>query len=218
MSSQEENEAISALTGFSLNHVLDGLQLPAGTNLSNQLGISGIPALSSTQIYNDKWEAEDVIGADQGEDWEAEIDKEMLEEAEHDVSLVKRELMSPGLHPKQKRTRIVKRLVERPKSVYELFPSFDKGKILDFTEILKGNTARKSRLGKRLYLGARIGFRIFMIILTRFDKWKRAIRERKSHPRVSWMPLSVTPRSRSRVSVLRRLLQRAASTLIFRMP
>lgn len=154
MSSQDENDAISALTGFSLNHVLDGLQLPAGTNLSNQLGISGIPTLSSTQIYNDKWEdEEDAIGADQGEDWEAEIDKEMMEEVDRDSTTVKKEVMSPGFQPKQKRTRIIKRLVERPKSVYELFPSYDKNKILDFTEILKGNTARKSRLGKRHYLG-----------------------------------------------------------------
>lgn len=155
MSNQDENDAISALTGFSLNHVLDGLQLPAGTNLTNQLGISGIPTLSSSQIYKDEWDDEDdAIGADQGEDLEAEIDKEMQEEAEQDRMSVKREVMSPGLQLKQKRTRIIKRLVERPKSVYELFPSFDKDKILDFTEILKGNTTRKSRLGKRHYLGA----------------------------------------------------------------
>lgn len=153
MSSKDENDAISALTGFSLNHVLDGLQLPTGTNLSNQLGISGIPTLSSTQIYSEKWEDEDgAIGAEQGEDWEAEIDKELLDEDERDGGAVKSEVMSPGLQPKQKRTRVIKRFVERPKSVYELFPSFDKGKVLDFTEILKGNTARKSRLGKRHYL------------------------------------------------------------------
>jgi transcription initiation factor TFIID subunit 1 len=154
MSLQDESDVISTLTGFSLNHVLDGLQLPAGTNLSNQLGISGISTLSSTQIYNDKWEdEEEAIGADQGQDWEAEIDKEMLEEVEGERASVKREVMSPGFQPKLKRTRVIKRLVERPKSVYELFPSFDRGKILNFTEILKGNTARKSRLGKRHYLG-----------------------------------------------------------------
>lgn len=155
MASQDENDAISALTGFSLGQVLGGLQLPAGTGLTNQLGISGIPNLNSKQIYNDKWdEDDDVIGADQGEDWEAEIDKEMQNEMDQDQSTVKKEVMSPGLHPKQKRTRIIKRLVERPKSVYELFPSYEKNKILDFTEILKGNTARKSRLAKRHYVGA----------------------------------------------------------------
>ena len=158
MSSKDENDAVSALTGFSLNHILDGLQLPTGRNLSNQLGISGIPTLNSAQIYNEKWkDDEGAIGADQGEDWEAEIDRELLDEDERNNTAVKSEAMSPGLQPKQKRTRIIKRLVERPKNVYELFPSFDKGKILDFTEILKGNTARKTRLGKRHYLGGHEG-------------------------------------------------------------
>jgi len=170
MSSKDENDAISALTGFSLNHILDGLQLPTGTNLSNQLGISGIPTLSSAQIYNEKWEDDEgAIGADQGEDWEAEIDRELLDEDERNGTAVKSEVMSPGLQPKQKRTRIIKRLVERPKNVYELFPSFDKGKILDFTEILKGNTARKSRLGKRHYLGARENS-VFFAFLRPSDK------------------------------------------------
>jgi transcription initiation factor TFIID subunit 1 len=154
MSSRDENDAISALTGFSLNHVLDGLQLPAGTNLSNQLGISGIPTLSSTQIYNEKWEEEeDVIGAEQGEDWEAEIDRELREEARRNPLAVKKEAMSPGFQPRKKRTRTIQRYVERPKSVYELFPSYSRNKILDFTEILKGNTSRKSRVIKRHYLG-----------------------------------------------------------------
>lgn len=155
MSSKDENDAISALTGFSLSHVLDGLELPAGADLSNRLGISGIPTLSSTQIYSDKWEdGEDAIGAEQGEDWEAEIDRELREEAQRNPLAVKKEAMSPGFQPRKKRTRTIQRYVERPKSVYELFPSYSKNKILDFTEILKGNTARKSRVMKRHYLGA----------------------------------------------------------------
>ncbi|EKM84167.1 hypothetical protein AGABI1DRAFT_67440 [Agaricus bisporus var. burnettii JB137-S8] len=153
MSSKDENDAISALTGFSLSHVLDGLELPAGADLSNRLGISGIPTLSSTQIYSDKWEdGEDAIGAEQGEDWEAEIDRELREEAQRNPLAVKKEAMSPGFQPRKKRTRTIQRYVERPKSVYELFPSYSKNKILDFTEILKGNTARKSRVMKRHYL------------------------------------------------------------------
>ncbi|KAF9015586.1 atypical/TAF1 protein kinase [Cyathus striatus] len=155
MSSLDENEAISALTGISLNHLLDGLSLPSNSALSNQLGISGIPALSSSQIYSDKWddEDEDAVGPEQGEDWEAEIDKEMLEEEEEsDHASVKKEIHSPdGLQKKQKRTRIVKRLVERPKSVYERFPSFQKDRVLDFSELFKGYTIRKSRLAKRPY-------------------------------------------------------------------
>ncbi|KAF5368463.1 hypothetical protein D9758_002319 [Tetrapyrgos nigripes] len=149
MSNQEEKDAIGALTGFSLQNILGDLSLPAGANLSNHLGISGIPSLSSSQIYSDRWD--DAVGADQGEDWEDEIDKEM--EAERAANTdVKEEQRSPAaLKQKQKRVKVVKRLVERPKSVYERFPAFEKDKILDFSELFKGYTVRKSRLGKRPY-------------------------------------------------------------------
>lgn len=154
MSAQDENDAISALTGFSLDHILDGLSLPSGSGLSNQLGISGLPALNSGQIYNDKWDDEGAVGADQGEDWEAQIDREMQEEEESDDALVKTELQSPdGIRRKQRRVRVVKRLVERPKSVYERFPAFEKDKILDFSELFKGYTVRKPRLVKRQFHG-----------------------------------------------------------------
>ncbi|KAG6862165.1 hypothetical protein C0995_004247 [Termitomyces sp. Mi166 len=149
MSTQDENDAISALTGFSLNHLLDGLSLPNGAGLANQLGLTGVSALNSGQIYNDKWNDEDAVGADQGQDWEDEIDREMREEGESEDALVKQETQSPGLRQKQKRVRVVKRLVERPKTVYERFPAFEKDKILDFSELFKGYTVRKSRLGKR---------------------------------------------------------------------
>ncbi|KNZ74154.1 Putative transcription initiation factor TFIID 111 kDa subunit [Termitomyces sp. J132] len=149
MATQDETDAISALTGFSLNHLLDGLSLPNGTALANQLGLSGTSALNSGQIYNDKWNDEDAVGADQGQDWEDEIDREMREEEESEETLVKQETQSPGLRQKQKRVRVVKRLVERPKTVYERFPAFEKDKVLDFSELFKGYTVRKSRLGKR---------------------------------------------------------------------
>ncbi|KAG6866058.1 hypothetical protein C0991_009155 [Blastosporella zonata] len=154
MSAQDENDAISALTGFSLNHLLDGLSLPAGSGLANQLGIGGISALNSGQIYNDKWDGDEgAVGVNQGQDWEDEIDREMREEEESDDALVKQEAHSPGggLRQKQKRVRVVKRLIERPKTVYERFPAFEKDKVLDFSELFKGYTARKSRLGKRPY-------------------------------------------------------------------
>jgi transcription initiation factor TFIID subunit 1, fungi type len=154
MSTQEENDAISALTGLSLNHLLGGLSLPAGDGLANQLGISGIPALNSGQIYNDKWDEEDAVGLDQGKDWETEIDREMQDEDESDDAYVKQERHSPnGVQVKRRRVRIVKRLVERPRSVYERFPAFEKDKILDFSELFKGYTARKSRLAKRPFHG-----------------------------------------------------------------
>ncbi|KAG5654712.1 hypothetical protein H0H81_007468 [Sphagnurus paluster] len=150
MSAQEENDAISALTGFSLNHLLDGLSIPAGSGLANQLGITGIPALNSGQIYSDKWDEDDAVGPEQGQDWEDEIDREMREEEESDDAMVKQEVHSPAvMQQKQKRVRVVKRLVERPRSVYERFPAFEKDKILDFSELFKGYTVRKSRLVKR---------------------------------------------------------------------
>ena len=154
MSTQEENDAISALTGLSLNHLLDGLSLPAGDGLANQLGISGIPSLNPGQIYSDKWDEEDVVGLDQGKDWETEIDIEMQDEDEPDDAFVKQEIYSPnGMQTKRRRIRVVKRLVERPKSVYERFPAFKRDKILDFSELFKGYTVRKSRLAKRPFHG-----------------------------------------------------------------
>lgn len=148
---QDESDAISALTGISLNQVLDGLSLPAGARLTNRLGIAGIPSLTQSQIYSDKWDDEDVVGPDQGEDWEDQIDKEMREEEEEEEGSVKKEADSPDALKKQRRVRTIKRLVERPKSVYERFPTFDRNTILDFTQLFKGYTAPKSRLVKRAF-------------------------------------------------------------------
>jgi hypothetical protein len=179
---QDENNAISALTGISLNQVLDGLSLPAGSGLTNQLGIAGIPTLSQSQIYNDKWDDEDAVGPDQGEDWEAEIDREMQEEEEEEEDSVKKEAESPDGLQRQRRVRIVKRLVERPRSVYERFPTYEKNSVLDFTELFKGYTAPKSRLVKRPFQ------REHPIILCghsglNVSQWKRIILARKKQSR-----------------------------------
>ncbi|KAF8445744.1 TAF1 transcription initiation factor TFIID subunit TAF1 [Boletus edulis BED1] len=50
---------------------------------------------------------------------------------------------------KEKRVRIVKRLIERPRTVYERFPGFEKDRVLDFSDLFKGYTAKKSRITKR---------------------------------------------------------------------
>lgn len=148
MSALEENEAISALTGFSLDHLLTDLSLPTGAGLSNQLGISGLPSLNSSQIYSDQWDDE-AVGPGEGEDWEEEVDRELQQEGFED-SPVKKELYSPdGIRRKRKRIRTVKRLIERPKSVYERFPAFEQNRVLDFSELFKGYTVRKSRLSKK---------------------------------------------------------------------
>lgn len=70
MSGNEENEVISQLTGFSLNHILTDLSLPSGSGLSDRLGISGNAALNSSQIYSDKWDDDEAVGPGQGQDWE----------------------------------------------------------------------------------------------------------------------------------------------------
>ena len=134
-----------------MSNVLSGLDLPTCPGLSNQLGISGVPTLSAKQIYNDKWdEDEDVaVGPGEGQDWEDEVDRELAEEEDEHGGHVKMEVESPQVGHKKKRTRIVRRLVERPKTVYERFPTFEKDKILDFTELFKGVTIHKSRVLKR---------------------------------------------------------------------
>ena len=152
--SQEEDSVIATLTGFSLNNVLSGLDLPTGPGLSNQLGISGVPALSAEQIYKDQWEEdEDVVGPGEGQDWEDEVDKELAEEEDEDVGHVKMEVVSPAMGHRPKRKRIIRRVVERPKTVYERFPTFEKDKILDFTELFKGVTIHKSLVSKRPFTG-----------------------------------------------------------------
>lgn len=147
MANQDEDSVISTLTGFSLNSVLSGLSLSTG-DLPNSLGISGLSSLDAKQIYNDKWDDDDAVGADQGEDFEDEVDKEF--ETEMPEDFVKMEVQSPvGMRPSEKRVRVVKRLVERPKTVYERFPAFEKDKVLDFSELFKGYTVKKSRITKR---------------------------------------------------------------------
>lgn len=148
MSNQDENDAISALTGFSINHVLGDLSLPSGNGLANRLGISRLPTLNADQIYKDKWDHDDeAVGPEQGQDWEDVIDRELRDEVEAVPTHVEQEV--PTM--RKKRTRIIKRLVERPKTVYERFPAFERGKVLDFSELFKGYTVHKSRLSKRPY-------------------------------------------------------------------
>lgn len=113
-----------------------------------------MPALDASQIYNDKWdEDEEAVGADQGEDYEDEVDRE-LENESFVGDIVKVEAQSPiSMRLKERRIRIVKRLIERPKTVYERFPGFEKGRILDFSDLFKGYTRKKSRITKRPLTG-----------------------------------------------------------------
>ena len=66
---------------------------------------------------------------------------------------MKMEVVSPRMGRKEKKTKIIRRRVERPKTVYERFPTFERDKILDFTELFKGYTVPKSRVSKRYFTG-----------------------------------------------------------------
>lgn len=108
---------------------------------------------SKNQIYNDKWDDEEAIGPGQGEDYEDEVNRELEQEEEEEESPVKMEVESPHMGRKEKKKTIIRRLVERPKTVYERFPMFERDKVLDFTELFKGYTVPKSRTSKRAFTG-----------------------------------------------------------------
>lgn len=169
---QDEDSVIATLTGFSLSNVLTGLDLPTGPGLSNQLGISGVPSISAKQIYNDKWDEDEdvVVGPGEGQDWEDEVDRELAEEEEEtddQGGQVKMEIESPAhIGQRLKRKRVIRRFVERPKTVYERFPTFEKDKVLDFTELFKGVTVHKSRVSKRPFTSKSHHLRELLACLT----------------------------------------------------
>ncbi|KAF8488534.1 hypothetical protein JB92DRAFT_3016567 [Gautieria morchelliformis] len=142
-SQRAESHAMSSLTGLGLDHVLQGLNLPSTSNLGSQLGIPGLSGLS--------WG--DSLYSGQGNDWEDEVDAEVRREEdihEDDTSAVKMQVSTPPSPEQSKRkTRIVKKLVERPKTVHERFPTFEKGKVLDFSELFKGLAVKKSGITKK---------------------------------------------------------------------
>lgn len=129
------------------------MSLPSGSNLTGRLGISGISNLSSNEIYNDKWDNNDdgAVGHGAGKDYEDEVDAELQDDEDFDVKMEEEDIFEEERLPKRMKT--VTRLVERPKTVYERFPTFEKGKVLDFTELLKGVSIHKSRISKRPFHG-----------------------------------------------------------------
>jgi transcription initiation factor TFIID subunit 1, fungi type len=131
------------------------LSLPSSSNLAGRLGISGLPNISSNEIYNDQWDDDDgAVGRGAGKDYEDEVDAELKDDHEHfDVEMEEEDNAEEERPPKRMKT--VTRLVERPKTVYERFPTFEKGKVLDFTELLKGVSIHKSRVSKRPFHGMR---------------------------------------------------------------
>ena len=130
------------------------MSLPSGSNLTGRLGISGIPNLSSGEIYNEQWDDDDdgAVGRGAGKDYEDEVDAELQDDQEDfDVKMEEEDAFQEERPPK--RMKVVTRLVERPKTVYERYPTFEKGKVLDFTELLKGFSTHKPRISKRPFHG-----------------------------------------------------------------
>jgi hypothetical protein len=140
-----------ALSGFGLGAVLGDLDLPSGS------GLAGVPGAD----FQD-WDEEGAVGRGEGDDWEDEVNAELA--AEHasdyplglDLGLVKTEARSPEpelFRMKERRVRVVRKLVERPKTVYERFPAFQKDQILNFSELFRGAAVKKSRISKRQFQG-----------------------------------------------------------------
>ena len=132
------------------------MSLPSSSNLAGRLGISGLPNLSSNEVYNDQWDDDDdgAVGRGTGKDYEDEVDAELQNDQEDfDVKMEEEDVLDEERPPK--RMKAVARLVERPKTVYERFPTFEKGEVLAFTELLKGVSIHKTRISKRPFHGMR---------------------------------------------------------------
>jgi hypothetical protein len=150
---QGENDVLGALSGFGLDSVLGSLDLPSGTGLSSQLGIGGVRNIA------DAWDDDGAVGQGEGDDWEDEITAELAEEdvvppGAWTIKAEEPQLPEiPLFSMKERRVRVVRRLVERPKTVYERFPGFERDRTLAFTEMFQGHAARKSRVSKRPFHG-----------------------------------------------------------------
>lgn len=126
---------------------------------------------------------------------------------------MKKEALSPTAPFKQRRVRVVRRLVERPKTVYERFPSFEKNKVLDFTELFQGFAVKKSRVVKRPLQCA------FLYTLSRFadvdSQWNRSTRRRRTFPKTSSISLLEMRDDRWQTSALKKWYPQATSTSSF---
>lgn len=170
MPSNQEDLAIGSLTSFSLDHILSGLDIPT-QGLSNQLGLTGLSGFSSSQIYSEKWDDGDgFVGRGEGDDFEDEVTRELGEEgSDAEMQDVKMEAVSPILEnemlldevtpppakkrrksvdgrKKAKKAAAVAQVVEKPQDVYDLFPSFRKDQILEFSELFKSRQVKRQRV------------------------------------------------------------------------
>ncbi|KAG9044313.1 hypothetical protein FS837_008364 [Tulasnella sp. UAMH 9824] len=158
-----------AIRGLGLDTVLAALELPSSASLGNQLGLSGLDFYTSSRLFAG-FPEEGAIGVGEGDDYEDEVDMEIKKE-EEDVDMGTMSPLRPvvatatpsdededdlfGPEPPRKRRKksktARKAIAERPKDVGELFPTFEPGKVLDFTELFKGRAIKKSRVKVRPY-------------------------------------------------------------------
>lgn len=157
--SEDEDEASLAINGIPLG-LLESIG-EGGANLS----AVGLNAWDFERPYEPG-----SIGYDQGEDFEEEVNKEIkLEEDDldyfgsqvtssraHDAASVvprsKRTREMDGSRPK-KRVRAAMTEPPKPRELADVWPTFEKGKVLNLTQLLKGKVHRKSRVQPPLSTG-----------------------------------------------------------------
>ena len=169
---QEESDALADIAGLDLGGVLremgetsDGLDALLG-------GVRGTGVLSRKQIYKDDDDEGgdddgEYIGMERGDDWEDEVDKEIERDdpqprgpmqALQLVSHQQAQAQQPQ-GTKRKKRIIVRRAVERQKSVYELYPDFEHNGVLQFTKLFHSAPGYKSRIsGDRNFQGSLISY------------------------------------------------------------
>jgi transcription initiation factor TFIID subunit 1, fungi type len=149
--SDDENEASLAINGIPV-----GLLEAIGEGSAN-LSAVGLTAWDFERPYEPG-----SIGYDQGEDFEDEVNKEIKLEVDdldyfgsqttssraHDATSAaarsKRAREIDGLRPK-KRARTAAAEPSQSRELSDVWPTFEKGKILNLTQLLKGQVHRKSR-------------------------------------------------------------------------
>jgi transcription initiation factor TFIID subunit 1, fungi type len=142
------------LSSFGLNQYLAGAGLPTGANVfADSLGFSGLVTHATTELHDpDSSEASITpVLAATGVDLEDDLEGDPLElgaEVEEIGQVGERTIQK-----KPKKKMVKTRMVEKPKSVYERYPSFRPGRVLDFSELFKGFINRKSRVSKRPFHG-----------------------------------------------------------------
>lgn len=151
--------------------VLDGSLEAVG------LASSGVPNV---------WGVDDgIIGHDQGEDFEDDVDEEIKQEPDDDAPLggPLQPLQPFSLSQAQKRTGEVREsrprkkqkaivVPEKPRTIKDVWPMFEPGKVLNFTQMLQGKVTKKSRahyqdLGCKAIIFSRPFSRMRLILRTR---------------------------------------------------